>query len=359
MGNTFSSTNTSQIDVIQIPTIDGINLSKSKIIDRDGNRIFITLPLSFNEIFDGSISRFKTILYDRNRPIDERRCREMSCLIGQRENFHWGTITIGVIQSNPNRPYLLDGQHRIYATSNITRQPPFNAHIQIIEFSNINEMHDAFIDLNQGVPLPVNYRTSRELITKIIPLKVIANLDQYWTEQLSRPIQVSKMIKTSNRPHAPCISEMTIKELVRCLLQHPEYGLCERFFIRTDPDQTASNIIKLLYEFNELYVDKVPAYHKFRFSSNSTVDDRLELIKFCKKYHFWLGYIIIDDIKKLLLSFAKEKFYQLFPVPVELLYLDDIVPDDEEGDQVAESEDDQVPNEDDPVPDSEDDQVVD
>lgn len=313
MGNTTTSTN--------IPKIDGINLNNSKIIDHDGNRTFISLPLNFNYIFDGSESKFRSILYDRNRPIDKIRSANIASSIENYKNFHWGTISIGIIGDNAGRPYLLDGQHRIWATT--TMETVFNAHIQIIQFDNVNEMHDAFIDLNQGVPLPINYKTSHQLIDVVIPNKVYHGLSLYWQSRYNSSLDVSRLIKQSDNPHAPNISKSILTNMVSFLLKDTEIGICEHFFIRTDPDITAQNCLKLLYEFNESYCDKVANYSGFRWPTGSDSNKKMSLLNICKDNHFWLGYL--KDLNRNLLAFTRLNFYRLFPIPDEDVVDEDVV----------------------------------
>lgn len=332
MGNTASPT-VSPNNITILKKIDGINLGNSKIIDQDSNRIFISLPLNFNQIFDGSESKFKSILYDKNRPIDKIRSSNIANSIENYKNFHWGTITIGIINGNTSRPYLLDGQHRIWATT--TMEVVFNAHLQIIYFDDINEMHDAFIDLNQGVPLPKNYKTSHQLVDITIPIRVYNNIVQYWKMRTGDNIDITRFIKTSNNPHAPNISKHTLMKMVSFLLKDTEAGMCEHFFIRTDPELTSQHCLKLLYEFNESYSDKVANYAGFRWPSGSDSNKKTMMLNICKEHHFWLGYL--KNLNNNLLAFTRLNFYRLFPLPeaIDDEALDDEALDDEAIDDEA------------------------
>ncbi len=306
--------------VNKLPNIDGINLNQSTLIDSDNNRLFIKLPLSFTQIFNNDASKFDSILYDRNRPIDKQRASRIANNVDSKENYHWGTITIGVINSNPNQPFLLDGQHRLWATTIINKI--FYAYIQIIKFNCMSNMHDFFVDLNQGIPLPVNYKTSHELITNTIPNKVCLGLIDYWINRHPNILHknLSSLIKSSSNPHPPNINLNIVKNSISSLFLDTEIGSQDHFFIRTNPDQTAENFLKLLYEFNESFSQKTSNFTGFRWSQNSRSKDRIELSNKCNEVHFWLGYLRNFDID--LINFTRSNFFKLFPITINDPYMD-------------------------------------
>ena len=220
----------------------GIKLPQIKPLEIiNSDRIFYSLLLDYTAVFKGNKDLFESVIYDVQRPIDTERALEIAQTIDQKSSYHWGAIHVAYVEGYP--PKLLDGQHRIFATTYMTSGRIYHAHLYISRFERESQMYDYFQEINRGVPVPIKYLTSNDALKKICDY-LVNKLVQEWPG-------IFKILNNGSRP--PYLSKSRLGEILFGILNKPENQ--DSRFSHLDTESTSIFYYELIMTYNNQIID--------------------------------------------------------------------------------------------------------
>ncbi len=137
-----------------------------KIPYEKGNIVHIYMKIRDFKLFK---SKFQSINYDRNRPVDDQRVETIRKKYEDnyskfRTYTFFGQIILGLVQGSD--PRILDGQHRLSALEKIS-EDSHEFMIVIINYDSEADRFEGFTEINSNLSLPDMYKFSNEETKKI------------------------------------------------------------------------------------------------------------------------------------------------------------------------------------------------